>query len=314
MDTRVTPASDTADPTLRFDTFIQYQYRYQVPLGLVGQVRTQLGKVVGDLVPLAHPDNAVDVGILPRSNQNEPMQERKFVLDCRLSPLGMAALLEARESDPKKDIRLVLMLRATFLLPAFRMANQLQGTPVEGVVLGEPTKWGPGLGQIQSTVMTQNVVIYSSQWVSDFAPVFGVGRFMVVEVPVVERAQLPPSAFGKSLLEAQVAVGKMAADLEAGHWTECVEHSRTVAELLRDEVKVTGILEQDGLSREASEALVSTIRGQFTFASKFLHRRERGGAGPNPPLVAKKEDAFFVYNASVQLVNLLSRKAARSST
>lgn len=312
-DAVVKPATDASDPTLRFTYTLRFQYRYQIPLGIAGQVRTKSGRIVGDLVDLAVQENAVSFGILPRSNQNEPVQERNYVLDCRLTEHGIAALEEERESDPRKDIHLILTMRGMFLQPTYRMIDRSPASTVEGMVAGDQTRWGPGIGFIESMMLSSNVTIYSSQWTSEFAPAFGIGQFLIVELPVISDHTGPASKLGERIREASIALESMRKDVEAGHWTECIEHSRPVTELLKDPEEVRVVLERDGLSTSAADDLLKSIRGAFDFASKFIKKVERGGAGLNPTLVAKKEDALYVYSSSVTLLNLIARKAAREN-
>jgi hypothetical protein len=315
VDTQVIPAPDSADPTFRFTHTIRYQYRYQVPVRLTGQVRTSHGRILGDLVELATPENMSKQGILPRSMQNEPLQDRPFILDCRLSPKAIEAIIEEREQNPKKDIQLILQMAVQYLAPSFRLASgdQAGQRPSGDAVLAEPTMWGPGLGEIRSEVATATVTIYASQWSSEFAPAFGVGRYLVVELPEVTSGGQGQSPTQRRISAASEAIVQMQGDINAGHWSECVEHSRAVLELLRSPDELKPILLEDGLSDEAADDMLKSMKSAFDFASKFLKKTARGSAQLNPALVAKKEDAYYVYSTSVALVNLVARKLTRAN-
>jgi asparagine synthetase B (glutamine-hydrolysing) len=68
----------------------------------------------------------------------------------------------------------------------------------------------------------------------------------------------------------------------------------------------------DGLSDAAADDLLKSIRGAFDFASKFIKKIDRDAGGVSPALVAKKEDAMFVYSNALTLVNLLAAKRNRA--
>lgn len=313
-DTRVIPAPDAADPTFRFFHSIKYQYRYQIPVRLSGQLRTGNGRILGDLVELAAPDNVTKQGILPRSMHNEPVQERPFVFDCRLSPYAIEALLRERDASPRRDIQLVLQMMVLYLDPSFRLtsSNQAGQGQLADLVAADPTTWGPGLGEIRSEMVTASLTIYSSQWTSEFAPAFGLGDYVVVELPRFRDEAHAETQMDHRIEAARKAVTQMQADINAGHWSECIEHSRAVAELLRAPEEVRGVLVEDGASDDAANSIISSVKGAFDYASKFLKKASKSSGTLNPALVPKKEDAYYVYTTSMALINLLARKMARA--
>lgn len=314
-DTRVIPAPDSADPTLRFTHTIRYQNRYQVPIRVTGQLRTAKGRILGDLVEVAAPENTLRQGIMPRSSQNEPLQERPVILDCRLSQKALEAIVEERDQNPKRDILLTLHMSVLMLAPSFHVVGGVQVDPRQphDLIAADQTMWGPGLGEIRSEIQTTNVTIYASQWSSEFAPTFGIGRYLVVELPEVVSGPKGETSLQKRVVAASEAIDQMRSDIANGHWSECIEHSRAVLELLRtpDDLKPT--LLEDGLSDEAANDMLLSMKGSFDFASKFLKKTAKGSARLNPDLVAKKEDAYFVYSNALALVNLVSRKLNRAS-
>jgi hypothetical protein len=310
-DVTVKPAPDTADPTLRLELGIEYQHRYRVPLRLAGQVKSELGVLVGDLIVAAIPANGGKFPVLPRSTQNEPVQRWAVTGDCRLSPMAVWELLRAREANSKKDVILELALLFTTLQPSYRLVGLPGANQPDTTVAVEMTSQGPGIGEVATELVTLRVVIHSSDWAHDYAPAFGVGRFTVVELPVLDAPVAAGHTLSEKLARAAGAVSEMTGDIRAGDWTDCVEHSRSVMELLKtSRADVKALLVQDGLSDAAAEDLLNSVQAGFDFASKFIHE-----AGPdrklNPALVARKEDAYYVYAASTGLVDLVARKVAR---
>lgn len=317
-DASVAPAPNAADPTLRFTVTIDYQFRYTIPLGVFGHAKTEKGVIIGQLQPVGFSQNATHDGVLPRSNQNENTQRRPYTLDCRLTSRGVDALMDAREANPKKDVIVTLELVARFLLPKYRIgpSGLTMGPPMgnENTVNAEQTNWGPGIAEIKGEVLQVSVKIPASDWANEFAPAFGVGRFLVVELPLPSSPGQAPTPLGERVASAFDAVRTMEADLRSGNWTDCVQHSRAVMELLKLPEELKALLVSDGLSEPAADDVLKSVRGSFDFTSKFIKRVERDSGGVNPTLTAKKEDAFFVYSNSVTLVNLLAAKQKRATS
>ncbi|MCI4326293.1 MAG: hypothetical protein L3K16_01450 [Thermoplasmata archaeon] len=105
----------------------------------------------------------------------------------------------------------------------------------------------------------------------------------------------------------------MEEDVRTGNWNDCVQASRAVAELMKAPEELKAVMVADGLTDAASEDLLKAIRGAFDFASKFIKKVDREAGGINPALVARKEDAMFVYSNALTLVNLLATKRNRAN-
>lgn len=308
----VKPHPSSVNPALRIELVWEYQDRYVVPLRAEGQVKSERGQLVGHLVSSAVPENAFKTGILPQS-QNPTQQKRKVLFDCLLSHRALEHILDCRDSNPRGDVVLNVDLILWTLNPVFRVGPQMAGS-AEIPFFAGTTAWGSGFGTLNSEVATGSLTIYSSQWTTDYAPAFGIGRFFTVELPDPRPAK-PPSetSFGGRLTRAVAALDKMERDVRAGHWTDCVEDSRPVMELLQTPSEVKALLLADGLSEPAADELLKVIDGEFYFASKFIHELTTNKKDLSPPLTAKKEDAYFVYATAVSIVNLLGRKSSRQS-
>lgn len=349
FDVKVKPHSSAADPTLRVEITREYQQIYNVPLDIRGTVSAEDGSVVGELSLAPTPENGSKDGILPNPKTNVGNVRRTYFFNCRLTPLGLERLLDCRDRNQRKDVILNLSFLVTSLRPHFsttglttvkiedpRRLGQI-GVPTPGgntvrlvfhawdlpnqenladlppLAMGT-SEWGPAIGTYQREIETHTHTVRSSDWVQDFSPAFGIGRFITVELP--DPIQLKPKAsgFGARLSRAASALEPMRHDIEEGEWTQCVEHSRPVVELLKDESAVKSILVGDGLSEEAGEDILKSIRGLFDFDSKFLKQLDREKRDVNPVLRAQKEDAYLVYAEVVCLVNLLAKKMARQSS
>lgn len=349
FDVKVKPHPSAADPTLRIEASREYRQIYNVPLDLRGTASAEDGSVLGELILAPSPENRSKDGILPNPKTNVGNVRRTYHFDCRLTRFGLERLLVCRDRNQRKDVVLNFSFLVTTLKPHFtttglttvqiddpRRLGQL-GVPIPG---GNPVRlvfhawdmpnqesladlpplamgtseWGPAIGTYERDVETHTYTVRSSDWIHDFSPVFGVGRFITVELPEPGQLKTKVAGLGARLSRAIAALETMRHDIEEGEWSQCVEHSRAVFELLKDEPAIKAVVVQDGLSEEAGSDLLKSIRGLFDFASKFLKQLDRDTKGVNPVLKASKEDSYLVYAEAVCLVNLLARKIARQSS
>jgi hypothetical protein len=309
---KVAPALDTANPTLRFAVTFEFQFRYLVPIRIYGQVRTLTGRILGDLRLLASPENAWRDGILPRSNQNEPQQKRTAVLDCALTPAAIAAILKERETHPTKDIVLNLQMVLVSLQPNFRLSAGGSPPGPADVVFGQQTTWGPGLGEVHGEAFNCSMTIYSSQWSSEYAPAFGVGRFLMLEIPEIPLEGAVAGALADRVRAASVALGKMRIDIEKGEWTQCAEDARPVVELLNNRELLRPLFETNGVQPATAEALLSGLQGVLDYAHAFHHRLDKPREKVVPAVNAEPEDAYLAFATAAALLNLVARKLQKA--
>jgi hypothetical protein len=310
MELSVKPHPSSAVPALRVELVWEYQERYTIPFRAEGQVKSEEGFLLGNLSMAPVAENVTEYGFLP-SLGNSNQTKRRVVFDCLLAPRALEYLLERRDANARGDVVLGVDLILWTVSPQFRVGNQSSGAN-DVPVFGGQTKWGPGLGALSSTIWNGSITIPASTWTHDYAPPFGVGRFFTVELPDPRATgAADDKSFEGRLSRAVRAVDEMAKDVRAGQWTDCVEQSRRVMELLQKPDEVRAVLLADGLTEAAATELMRVIEGGFYYASKFIHETEKNKTDLSPPLKADKEDAYFVYATSVTLVNLLGRKLSR---
>ncbi|MBI4337853.1 MAG: hypothetical protein HY683_08525 [Chloroflexi bacterium] len=157
----------------------------------------------------------------------------------------------------------------------------------------------------------QNLTIASSDWVHDFAPTLGIGRFLVAELPVFEKSP-PAGQLGQRLTKAVEAMREMREKLQDGEWDEVVEKARPVVELLKHNDFRDFLAEKLVYPQDAVDELWKSLDALFQFTSKFHHPTTKQGA-VRQTLTATKEDAYLVYSLSLGLANLIGRKVAKAS-
>jgi hypothetical protein len=155
-----------------------------------------------------------------------------------------------------------------------------------------------------------DVVIHSSDWVHDYSAPWKATKYMVVELPQAEMLSSIPGIDER--VNAAIEAAKRASDnVTKGEWSNAVEDLRPVWELLRNQADIQGLLQRDGYPQDAIAALNESIRQQFEFVSKFLHRSDKTGKKVAPEVKASKEDAWLCFSFAASLLNLVSRKAQR---
>ncbi|MBM3946686.1 MAG: hypothetical protein FJ315_04715 [SAR202 cluster bacterium] len=239
-----------------------------------------------------------------------------------------------REQNPKRDLELKLRLQLSIMrskasvLPVDRKGtntfpdHDLIATP------RDPSRWSSHSsnqwvlsGDTAATfieISTQRfegnetaVRIPAEDWRYDFAPVLGIGKFMVAELPVLDMASGTFSgADAERVKGAVVALQEMRMELYQGEWNDVIVKARPIAELLRNSI-VSDLLKKMNYPPDAIEAFCKSIEGAFDFGSKNIHRTDRSGQ-LRVPVPADKEDAYLVYSLTVGLMNLLTQKLRKA--
>jgi len=79
---------------------------------------------------------------------------------------------------------------------------------------------------------------------------------------------------------------------------------------LRNQDEIKDLLIRDGYTEPAFADLNESLKKLFDYSSKFHHREDKGKK-IMPEIKASKEDAYLIYSASMNIVNLISKKMQR---
>jgi hypothetical protein len=166
---------------------------------------------------------------------------------------------------------------------------------------------GTGFLMVKTYRMDRNHRVPSADWLHDFAPKFGLGRFCVFELP-------QPEIIGTGSVQDTAKVALAAArkaedELRAGRWTDACEELRRVWELIRNDVDIQTLLQKEGYTADAASTLNDAIKKLFDFSSKFMHAKDKAGAVIPPAVKAEKEDAYLVFATAMSIINLIAQKA-----
>lgn len=155
------------------------------------------------------------------------------------------------------------------------------------------------------------VNIPSSHWVRDYAPTFGIGKFLTVNIPQPEQLAIADGELSKRVNGAVDALKRMELDIQKGEYTQCAEDSRPLLELLNNPDLIRPLLKTSGLPDANAESLLSGLGQVYAYANAFHHRTERDGKVVSGAVNASSEDAYLAFATAAALLNLVQRKLSR---
>lgn len=293
-------------PTLMIQVKIEYYFGVQIPLTVSGQL-----SIGNKCIALLHEitDNLNNQELRIEHIPNNP--DRRFSTDkithyyttllAELSPTAIDWIEQCRESSSSKSV----CLNCSFLVKQLYNSGQLfkENYNYE-IVSMKPEK------------CSDKQEIEQSQWLREFAPNLGIGNFLLLELQRPDNKNI--DEFWKEFYE---RLGQNLREMEdclrSGDWLQTMVHARKFYEsskigdkkpahaLFRQELGK--LMKQDQQSDEAMENFYNGIKEFFEFTSKYVHDKDRPGHFL-PKVIARKEDAYFVYSLAFGLFNLIGRK------
>jgi hypothetical protein len=307
-------------PTIKFTVELTFSKTKEIPTSACGVLHSPNDTLVTPLFEL--PDHnypelglqASPVSAVVRSNTT------RLYFGAQLGPRELEHIESVRLQDAKKDVW--FFLKFTF----GTITSTAEPWPTEDVrisgqkpatVLGRSAnpdakaiiREDPSKGFLfQKTVEFEEPIrIAATDWIHDYAPKLGLGRFAVLEIPEF------PAAAGELNDRIRIAVeaaDKAADSLRKGEWNDACEDLRGVWESLRNYDVVKTILLKDGYSDAAGDLLNGALNNLFDLASKFAHKLDKNKR-VLPELRAQREDAYAAYLVARSTLNLIARKARR---
>ncbi|MHB1664267.1 MAG: hypothetical protein ACYCT7_03250 [bacterium] len=165
---------------------------------------------------------------------------------------------------------------------------------------------GPIFLEVIDDINDLPITIPSSDWIHDFCPAFNIGKFFVFEYLMPNYTEGSDS-FEERLNKAINAIKDMESKMIAGEWTDVIEDSRPIFELLKNQGEIKNLFIEDGFTDEAYNNLNNSLQSLFDFSSKFHHSVSQTKK-VMPKIKASKEDAYLIYTISMTIVNLISKK------
>jgi len=310
---------------LRIIVALKFKESLEAPLHVNGLVHAPHDTMLCPLYQVP-PDGGIDVGLgggAKHSRTSDPTT-RYLWLGAILGRPELDHLVAVRDKDRKGDVHLDIKIEVRYLESNATVIHLERGAPNKSFtggptpvsIVDQPTDrsqrvlsdGGAHFVSVRTVVAKLQHTIPSGDWVHDFAPKFGLGKFCVFELP-------QPEVFGAGALRdrAKVALEVCTGAEEAlreGRWSEVCQRLRKVWELIRNDSDIEALLKRDGYTEAAAKALNDSVRHMFEFSSKFLHVLDKTGNIVGPPeIVAQKEDAYFAFATAMSILNIIAQKS-----
>jgi hypothetical protein len=164
--------------------------------------------------------------------------------------------------------------------------------------------------------LTISHTIKGSDWINDFQPQLGIGKFLVMEIPEVLSVSDSKDELGKRLHSATQRLKEIGELLRKGEWDDVAEDCRGIYEdltknyLPQFESSIKDLLrDTNGISDKGLNAFNEMIKNLGTYSHEFHHYRDEEGKAKQ--VTVNKEDAYALYVSLVGLVNMLTVKLHR---
>jgi hypothetical protein len=330
----VSPATDSFEPGIVARVELTHNGAYGMPVSFTARLRLGQEKFVGGVVSGAFGGSNIPIStkliLVPGEGSTNREQKLWVEFTFRLTSREVWEMQNLRDKNPHADIPVTLKIQAQTLESQFRAfpidyykwKSNPNITPSNLLAHHEPGAQG-GYGDVLIArgdesalrLMTHalpdvGISVPSSHWIRDYAPAFGLGKFVVVAIPEIERVPADGTELAKRLGGAMDALQKMQQDILKGEWTQCAEDARPALELLNKPELVRPLLKTAGLPASNEQALLDGIHQFYTYAHAF-HHRTQGGKVTEETVNADPEDAYLALATTAGLLNLVARKFSR---
>jgi len=310
---------------LRIIVELKYVDGVEAPLAATAFLKAPHDTIVCPLVQLPN-DQGIEARLKGSDGYGQPKEIRSTYLwlGAQLNRAQLDHLSRLRSKDSKGDVHFVLNIEVRYLESTATITHLEKGRSLgkpqaaaDSVVLRErPTQvsqrilgeGGYGFASAKTYRTSLQHRIPSGDWIHDFAPKFGIGKFCVFELP-------QPEIFGTDAIHdrarrALEASLKAEEDLRQGRWTAACEGLRKVWELIRNDGDVETLLRKHGYTADAAKSFNEAVRSLFDFSSKFMHVLDKSGnLIGQPEINAQREDAYLVFATAMSMVNLIAQKS-----
>lgn len=300
---QVSPAFDSINCAFTVGIHLEYNGNGEIPIYVLGVVKSSDGKIISHMTEIAAQRNSdFQLHLVPPARRTT---HAYLHLYAPVEPKAVNHIERLREKDSEKSVNL------RFEVTVKMLDSPLYPADFVGGMSGKP------LLTYKETFDSAGYVIKQSDWVSKYAPYFGLGNFLLLELQLPDLVKV--ESHWKELYERlSHRLKEMEIAIRQGEWQKTMMISRQFAELLRLNDKksssdkklkedLTNLFLKDLHSPEAVDELYSTIHHFFNYTSKFVHDKEPNGL-IKPIPVPHKEDAYFVYAMAIGLLNVIGKK------
>ncbi|MEM3191085.1 MAG: hypothetical protein QW292_03140 [Candidatus Parvarchaeota archaeon] len=341
LDNSISPAI-----SLNFNVTVGY---YEMPLNLTASLYSEDGKFLSNFTRIDRSSGFNQVKSITAISEGNFLntQSQQLVYSYEMVALLSKDVLdyieEVREKNKKKDVVFLVRVVIEYVTVIVKLGNfgiaqtgppnptnfviSLTGSQNPNYPLGILTLMGnePLLSLYKQAPPDYKITIPSSDWTNDFQPKLGIGRFMILEIPEIDFDNKKLKEKGeefKTLVDritsSKDVVQTMEKYLREGEWGKVVEESRKFYELFLKDVKSQIkdlVRDSTGLPENSATSLTIAFDNLKDYANALHHSVTRDSSGQSLPtkvFTGGKEDAYLVFNLCVSILNLVSKKLAKS--
>ena len=326
---KVKPLDNSINPALLFTIEYPIQDNYLAPIEITGFLLSNDGKKISNVNGFRYEGRHKIQGIKAINRASNKMSYHNIEIIAPLSPKALDYIQEQRELNPKGDVILKLninirTIKTKTCLSYMYLENPMNTAPApvmykysESFSSQNSNMWilsgnsGPIFLEVIDEVYDLPITIPLSDWIHDFCPAFNIGKFFVFEYLMPDYVQGSDS-LDERLNKAIDVIKDMELKMISGEWTDVIEDSRPISELLRNQDEIKALFNEDGFTDEAYNNLNASLKSIFDFSSKF-HHSESKTKEVMPRIKASKEDAYLIYTISIATVNLISKKLQKKN-
>lgn len=289
-------------PAISISACIITDYNIEYPYLITGELLCGT-KVVSYLYPIL--DNRIEFAIhdLSDDDYNRNYRENRnnsfaLTLIAELSKKKIDFIENERQKNSNKSVVFNIRLRIGSLrIPTTDRISKLRY-------------------KIKVEELLASIQIQQNDWLQNFSPSLGIGEFYLVELikPDSQGVNKIWSDLHETLIK---NLNQMEEELKKGDWQRTMEISRRFFENIKIgdkkkghekyKIEIEKRMKELQFDEVGINNLFDGIWQFFEFSSKFIHEKSTDG-NIKPIPNAKKEDAYFVYSLSVNLVNLIYAK------
>lgn len=335
--------SETLHPSLDIVISIRYRESSNIPISILGIVRSEDNRVLGHIFEVpsknAHQLHLKAFHYSEQRNNQDSILSKTFrlVLDQK----ALDHLETLRDKNKKGDVLIQLDLNISWLTSQVEVggySTEQLSIPEQGkntvklvdFIKLDSQNYNPHQGHLRMLIEQQSNslltlsdgtftikhTIHGSDWINDFSPQLGIGKFLVMEIPEILNVNEPKDDLEKRLHTATQRLKDIGELLRKGEWDDVAEDCRGIYEDLRKnfesefESAVKNLLrDTNGISDKGISAFNELIKNIGIYSHEFHHVRDQEGKVKQ--ITTHKEDAYALYVSLVGLINMLTMKYHR---
>ena len=294
---------NSIDSRFKFRVDFKYYKEEEAPITFYGFIKSSDGKRIAEIS--CEDDNYsgerfISIPIEVSQGDTKLKENREVALSrdfsASISLRSLSYLENLRQLSKTKNVRLTIELTVVSIKQEF---------------LHKPTL------RIERTPMSRQIEIEQSDWLKNYAPIFGIGEFLIIEFS--KQNIITNNDFRKGWFEkierSKKRLNEMENHLLEGKWDKVIEDSRKIWDIFKvyDANKkmrqeFSELFETNNYSDSGQEEFLKSIWHLHEFSSKFVHDKDKRGENLNPIPTPQKEDAYFMYLWSMGFVNLINEK------